>query len=201
MAINLSAYYDIETALFVKMDVKKWRADSTDAYSRRTFYFSDYYRRMIIDGDEYLPIGELLSITASRSELKATNASVTVVLTGVPNDNLSELLASDLKGSTIAIQRAIMDVNGGLKAIANNPTGRFIGKVSAYTIEDEYDAQARTATCTCALECTSYTEIMSTYVAGRRTNPSDMDKFFSGDTSFDRVPTLVGTNYNFGKTK
>ena len=35
-------------------------------------------------------------------------------------------------------------------------------------------------------------------VAGRRTNPIDQAEFYPGDQSFDRVPALAKSNFNFG---
>ncbi len=202
MAIDLSGYTDIETCLMVKLEIENYRASIGDTATPVVATFTDYYRTLVYDGDEYEPVGQLLQVSSSRSELKVSNESLTVTLSGVPNTNLQEILASDIKGSKISIWRALLDTStGDILAVTGNPAGRFFGYVNNYNISEEYEILELEGTHTIQLDCSSLKSLYSTYVAGRRTNPVDEKLFFPNDTSFDRVPSLIGSNYNFGAPK
>lgn len=200
--IDLSGYTDIETCLLVRLEIDNYRENVGDIAEPVVANFSDYYRGLVLDGEDYDPVGKLLAITPSRSELKVSRDSVSVTLSGVPNEDITEILASDIKGSKISIWRALIDsTTGEILPITGNPTGRFFGYVNNYNIEESYEILELEGTHTIQLECSSLISLYNTYVAGRRTNPVDEKLFFPNDVSFDRVPTLVGSNYNFGAPK
>ena len=48
------------------------------------------------------------------------------------------------------------------------------------------------------LTATSIIDQLNNKVSGRRTNPIDQAEFYPGDQSFDRVPALAKSNFNFG---
>jgi hypothetical protein len=89
-------------------------------------------------------------------------------------------------------------VTGTQLAIDGNPAGRFFGIVSNYTLDEEYDIEGRSSSNTIAIECASTAEFLNNKVTGRKTNPKSMKSFYSSDVSMDRVPNLVGANFNFG---
>ena len=125
-----------------------------------------------------------------------------ITISGIPNENVQEILYSDIKGSPISVYRVIFDSNtGDILAITGNPAGRFFGYVNNYSIQNEIDVIELAGTTTVSFECGSFVNLLNTFVNGRRTNPVDQKEFFPGDTSFDRVPNLVGSNYNFGAPK
>jgi hypothetical protein len=200
--VDLSGYTDIETCLLVRLEIENYRESIGDVAEPVVANFSDYYRGLVLDGEDYDPVGKLLAVTASRSELKVSRDSITVTISGVPNEDLQEILASDIKGSKISIWRALINsTTGAILSVTGNPTGRFFGYVNNYSIEENYEILELEGTHTIQLECSSFISLYGTYVAGRRTNPVDEKLFFPNDVSFDRVPTLVGSNYNFGAPK
>jgi hypothetical protein len=83
-------------------------------------------------------------------------------------------------------------------AITGNPVGRFFGLVNNYSLQEDYDVTARTSSNTIVIVCSSAVEILNNKLAGRRTNPIDQKSFYPSDLSMDRVPKLVGANYQFG---
>lgn len=202
MAINLSGYTDIETGLFVKLEIENYRTTEAGTPVAETLLFSDYYRTVDIGTDEYLPVGDLVSIGTSTSEIKASNSSINITLSGIPNSKLKEVIYSDIKGSKISVYRVVFDSTTGEKlAIDGNPVGRFFGYVNNYNIDNEQDSIELSGTSTITFDCASYIELLSNFVNGRRTNPVDQKQLYPTDTSFDRVPSLIGSNYNFGAPK
>jgi hypothetical protein len=188
MALDLSAYPSIASGLFVKMTV-----NST------VYKFSDWNATVSIAGESYTGVGSLLGISASQSELRASNGSVTVSLSGIPNTSIDEILNNNIKGSAIEIRRGIIDAaTGVLLAIAGNPVGRFFGVVTNYSVQEEYEVDARTASSTVILDCASRVEVLQNKIAGRRTNPQDQKIYFPSDLSMDRVPSLMKSIIDFG---
>jgi hypothetical protein len=199
MAINLSSYSAIETGLFVRIDVAYYKASSGATPTSEILRFSDYKATVTIDGESYVGLGGLVGISSTTSELRSSTGSLTITISGIPNTSIAEIVNSRLKGSPIKVYRVVFDPTTGTQlAITGNPAGRFFGIVSNYTLDEDYDIEARSSSNTIALECASTSEFLNNKVTGRKTNPKSMKSFYSTDLSMDRVPTLVGTNFNFG---
>jgi hypothetical protein len=152
-----------------------------------------------IDGESYVGLGKLLGVTSTVSELKGSTSTVTLTISGIPNTSINEILTSSLKGSPVKIYRVVFNpVNNVQLAIPGNPAGRFFGIVNNYTLEEDFDIENRTSTNTINIECNSVMEFLENKISGRKTNPESMKLFYPNDVSFDRVPNLVGANFNFG---
>lgn len=190
--INLENYKNVATALCVRIQVN----DST------VIRFSDYATPLTINSELYTGIGKFVSITTTNSELRSTAGQITVTITGLPNSAITDVLNMDIKGSDIKIYRVMLNpTTNEVLNIAGNPVGRFFGFVNNYTIDEEYDIVARTASMAIAFVCNSTQQFLENKVAGRKTNPRSQKSFYSTDTSMDRVPNLVGANFNFGVPK
>lgn len=200
MTINLTSYTAIESGLFVKIVCDYYKPTfATPTFTTQTFYFSDMMRDVTINGNLYTGIGRLLGITATSSELKISNQDVTVTLSAIPNTSIEEIQASRFKGSNIEIRRGFFDANtGAFLSITDNPMLRFKGIITNLSITEEYSIEDRTASNTITLACASVIDIMSSRISGRKTNPESQKYFYSTDVSMDRVPSLVGTYFDFG---
>ena len=107
---------------------------------------------------------------------------------------------ANIKGSPIKVLRVFFNATtGSVLSIAGNPSGRFFGLVNNYSLDEEYDVSTRTGINTITLSCSSLTEILENKIAGRKTNPSSFKSYYSTDLSMDRVPSLVNSNFDFGK--
>jgi hypothetical protein len=203
MTINLSSYGSVESGLFVKIVCSKYKATfATPSFSTQTFLFSDMSREVTIAGDLYTPLGKLLSITTSSSELKISGQEVSVTVSGLPDSSLEDVQASRFKGSTIEIRRAFFNpATGAFYSITDNPMLRFKGNITNLSLNEEYSVEERTSSNSITLICASVVDIMSQKVAGRKTNPDSQKFFYPTDISMDRVPSLIGTFFDFGKTK
>ena len=189
--IDFSTYPHINVGIFVKIT-------GTDF----TWLFSDYIRSVSIEGDTYVGLGRLLGVTSSSSDLKATTNDLTITVSGVPNTSLTDVLNAQVKGADIVIYRGVFNAStGALLSITGNPMKRYVGFVTNYGISEEYDNTARTAKSSIIFTCASKLEVLGNTASGRRTNPDDERALYPSDVSMDRVPTLVGSNFNFGAPK
>ena len=187
--LDLSSYTSIQTNLFVRLDIPGYQV----------LKFSDFSVPYTIDSESYTALGQLLSISDSSSELRATPQEVTVAIAGIPNANVTDIINNPVKGSNIKIYRAFFNPSTGqLLSLAGNPAQKFQGIVSNYDITDELDMGSLTGTITVTLTCTNVVELLNNKVAGRRTNTVDQKTYYPSDISMDRVYALVNSNFNFG---
>jgi len=193
---NLDSYTSVKTGLFVRLQVDEYRTSSGAAYSAQVLTFSDYDTAKTIGSDTYTPLGKLLNITPSTSELRSSSNTITVTLSGVPTNAINEIVHSKIKGAPLKIYRGYFDVGTG--AQIGDYEGRFFGSVNNYSIQEEFDVTERSAANLVLLECNSSVDLLSQKVSGRKTNPQSNNKFYPNDTSMDRVPTLKGTKFDFG---
>jgi hypothetical protein len=175
---DLNSYLSIRNNLFVKFALP----------NGQTFRISDLNDTYTLYDEVYLPTSDFLSITPTTSDLSNPQNDVTVTLNGIPDANLTSFITQKVKGTKIQIWRVIL---------ANNTTiisGRFTGFIMNYSVNEEFDIQGRTAKNTISMVCSTILAIMAKTTSGRKTNPTD----FTGETSMDRVPTLVGAYFDFG---
>lgn len=85
--------------------------------------------------------------------------------------------------------------------ITGNPAGRFFGYITNYSLDEEYDVVARQSLNTITLTCSGLGDLLTNKKAGRKTNPKSHRSFYPTDASMDRVPNLVGANFDFGVPK
>lgn len=199
MPIDLSSYRHVESGLFCRVAVDYYRTTSTAAYTSQVLRFSNYNRSVVINSETYSPLGRLLSITESSSDIRATPNELSITLSGVPTTSIPEIIYSRIKGSPVEIWRVFFDSDTGAQLnITGNPAGRFQGIVNNYSIEDTAEPSNLSGTVSITLACSSSLDTLSNKVSGRRTNPTDQKKFYPLDQSMDRVPNLENSNFNFG---
>lgn len=192
MALNLSGYSNIGTGLFVQIEVD----------GSNILRFSDYNQTITIDGNAYQGLGQFISISTSSSELKNSSSQVTISISGIPNTSISEIQNLQIKGAKVTVLRVFFDaVTGSVLSISGNPAGRFFGIVNNYSLSESFDISARSSSNTIDLICASVTELLTNKIAGRKTNPTSFKAFNPTDVSMDRVPSLVGANFDFGIPK
>lgn len=189
MSVDLSAYRSVQPALFVRLDIEGYDI----------LRFSDFNRPYILEGELYSNLGGLLNVSTSASELRATASEVSIVISGIPAGTVSEILNNNPKGSALQIKRAFFNpVTGEILPVPGNPATKFIGIVSNYAMDEDWDFRGQQSTFTISLICSSVLSVLQNKVVGRRTNPYDQEKFYPGDNSMDRVPTVSNTSFQFG---
>ena len=194
----------IQTSLLCRISVANYRVNLEDTPEPVELTFSDDYRIIEYDGYDYLPLGNFVGITTSRSEIRGSGDSVTVTISGIPDDRVREIINSDIKGSFVRVYRGLYDPLDGDPELleGTNVVGRFFGRVDTYNINEELNNLDLEGTFTINLECSSLVTVRNRFVNGRRTNPIDQ-KFLTNnqDVSFDRIPTLQQSNFVFGAPK
>lgn len=183
--IDLSSYQSIHTALFVKITV--------DTYG--DILFSNYFKEYTIGSDTYNSLGSIMGVTSPAVELSATNKQITITLSGLPTANRSIVQDYNIKGSPVTITRGFFDSTTGLLLpVTGNPAVRFKGIITNFAMQEDWDSNAQTSSNTIQFDCASNLGLFRDKRGGRRTNPSD----FPTDLSFDRIPQLSQSNFNFG---
>mgnify|MGYP003645709116 CR=1 FL=1 len=189
MSVNLSGYRAIQNALFVRLDIQGYDV----------LKFTDLGRSYTINGELYTNVGSLLSVTGTTTEIKATENELLVGISGIPTNSVAEILYNNPKGSSILVTRAFFQPQTGeLLNIGGNPAIKYKGFVSNYSMTEQWDFQTQTASHTITFNCSSVISILSKKTTGRRTNPYDEQRFFPGDVSMGRVPTISNSNFQFG---
>lgn len=185
--INLSSRTSIEIATLVKWEVPDFS----------TAYITDYNSSIVYDGNTYTNIGKLLDISSTSSELKPSPGELSVNLSGIPTNTISDLISQQIKGSDITIYRAFYNATD--HTALNVVTGTNVvllykGIVTNYSITDSVNVASQLATSTVVLTCNSIVEVLGVKTNGRRTNIAD----FPNDSNMSRVQALAESTFNFG---
>lgn len=197
---TLATYNAVQSNLFVKMTISEYRVARDNPYTSQVLTFSDSLVDRTFNGVTYKALGKLLGISQSSSDLKVTGNQVNITISGIQNEGLYSIVNSKLKTSSVEIFRAFYDPStGDLLPLAQNPVGRFIGVVSNYSLEEEWDNINKTSKNTIIFVCASQVDILNKKIAGRCTSPSSMKKYYPSDASMDRVPVLEKATFDFGK--
>jgi hypothetical protein len=177
---------------------------NTSAYT-----IANTYNPIVYDGNTYLGLGHFLGMNEIQDDLRATNNSLQLSLSGIPKDPgeaglgdyssfVSLILGSNIKGSKVQIYRAFFDTN--TRALLTGSVSlRFSGYVSNYTITDSTDVNDRSDNYTCVIQMSSVHAILERKITGRRTNSTDQKQLYPTDISMDRVIAISRTSFDFGK--
>jgi hypothetical protein len=199
---NLSSYSSVQSNLFVRIQVDEYSQTPGGPYTAEVLRFSDAITTYTVDSESYTPLGSLMAITASASELRVSSGELTITLSGIPDTSIAEIVNSKLKGAPVRVYRLFSDATTGTAlSIDGNPSGRFRGFVNNYAINEEWDNLTRVATNTLVLSCASAVDVLNRKISGRKTNPESQKRFYPTDLSMDRVPNLENATFNFGAPK
>ena len=71
MSINLTGYTNLRAATFVRIDIDQYRTTSSGSYSTQILRFSDHNATLSIDSESYVPLGRLMGVSSTTSELRS----------------------------------------------------------------------------------------------------------------------------------
>jgi hypothetical protein len=197
--LALSTYKSIHSNLFVRIEVEYYKATAVASPTSTVLRFSDRHIPYTINGESYVGLGNLMSISNASSELRVSSGELQITLSGIPNSSIYEIVNSRIKGCPVKVYRALFNpTTGAALAITGNPLGRYQGYINNYTLNEEYDTETRTSTNTLVLTCASSIDYLNNKITGRKTNPTSEKQFFPSDVSMDRVPALKNSEFNFG---
>ncbi len=179
----------IKSAEFVKITVYN---DFTDPTDTTVYTFSSAYKEETIDGSVYLPLGGLLQVGAQNRDLRVTAGDTIISLSGIGSDNIFLVLGTKIRGSEVQVYRGFYDAQG----ILGNTYNRFRGIITSYGITEDRNEQDDNFTV--AVAASSYVNVLSNRIAGRKTNEESWKVFNPTDTSMDQVYSISGVNFDFG---
>lgn len=122
------------------------------------YYLSDYYRKLILSGNEYSPAGHLLGFSGIEEVARMENNQVTISLSAVDQTYISLFLSNEYIDRPIKIYRVWIDSNGD---IVNNKETLFDGRIDQPVIQSD----PNNSTSTVSLQCSSH------WIDFERTNP------------------------------
>lgn len=194
-ALDLSSYSKIQQALFIRMEVPTY---GVLRFSNHGVAFN--ITEIDAVSYQYLPLGILLGVSEFNNELQTSNSEITISLSAIDQAFVAAMMDYALKGSRVTIRRAFFNSDTGVALnIAGNPSVRFTGFISNYSFTDDFNQFSNESTTTVTISCSSIVKILEQKIAGQRTNDSDRKYFYPNDTGFDRVATIVTSNFDFGK--
>lgn len=199
----LSDYKHVRTALFVKIEIAEYLQFPLGNLAPETLLFSDHSSDFTLGGLTYTALGNLVGVSSSVGEISASDSSLTITLSGIPDSSINAVVKSNFLGSPVTIERGFFAQSGELidEASTPNPIGRFTGFINNVGLEESWDVDDRLSTNTIVIECSSTVALMAQKTSGRKTNSTSMKRHYPNDTSFDRVGAIANADTNFGGAK
>ena len=166
-----------------------------------TYYISNAYAPISYAGNTYTQLGNFMGMSEIQDDLKVTNNQISLQLTGIPTDDgspsyMSIALNSNLKGSKVKIRRAFFNAGNYDPAQVYL---RFDGYVSNFSLSENWDQDNKMSSNTIGIQCSNIHAIMEKKYSGRRTNDTDEQFWYPGDTGMSYVKALADTQFDFGK--
>ena len=161
------------------------------------YYISSAYDTITYNSNDYTQLGSFLQLGQVQEDIKATNGDISITLSGVTDTYLDEVLTAPVKGGEVTVYRAFF--NDDYTVDSANVFQRFKGIITNFGIEENVDVLEGDITHIVQVACSSINTILENKISGQRTAPADRNKFFPGDGTFNRVPDLMGVNFDFGR--
>ena len=148
----------------------------------------------IIDGQNYTPLGGLLSVGVQQRDIRVTSADTSISLSSINGDNIFAVLGTKIRGSELLILRGFYDEN----YVLQNVYQRFSGIVTSYNISEDLQDSTNDDTFTVTINASSFKTVLQNRIAGRKTNGQSWKEFNPTDTSMDQVYSIAGRTFDFG---
>ena len=163
------------------------------------YYLSSNWKPVTVDSNNYQELGAFLSVSSIDDNLKYNANDLSLTLSGIPSGEnyLSQILSEPVKGGNVILQRAFVDTS--TMALTGNTYTRFKGVITNFKIDEEVNILNKQMDFAVTVTLASQLTVLSEKITGQRTNPEDRKRLFPSDRSFDRVPILFNTAFDFGK--
>jgi hypothetical protein len=152
-----------------------------------------------VSGITFSNLGALLNVSDVQRDIKATSDDMTISFTGIDPASVAIILSNEIKGSLVEVWRGFFDSNN---QIITTPTTQFFkryqGIVNSVSITEDFNSEMRTRIATCSVSCSSMRRILENRLSGVKTNKSNWQFIYSGDTSMNRVAEISNTYFDFG---
>lgn len=178
-------------AEFVKLTIFN---DVANTANTTIYTFSSAYNDQVIDGQNYTPLGGLLSVGVQQRDIRVTSADTSISLSSINGDNIFAVLGTKIRGSELLILRGFYDDN----YVLQNVYQRFSGIVTSYNISEDLQDATNDDTFTVTINASSFKSVLENRIAGRKTNGQSWKEFNPTDTSMDQVYSIAGRTFDFG---
>ncbi len=164
-----------------------------------TYYISSNWKPVTVDGNNYSELGAFLSVSNIDDNLKYNANDLALTLSGIPSgqDYLRQILDNPVKGGNVTLKRAFVDSS--TMELKSGVYTRFKGVITNYKIDEQVNILSKQMDYAVTVTLASQLTVLSEKITGQRTNPEDRKRLFPADKSFDRVPILFNTAFDFGK--
>jgi uncharacterized membrane protein YgcG len=164
-----------------------------------TYYLSGAYKPLTYNSNTYTELGSFIGVSEMPEDIKTTNGDISISLSGIPSEQnyMNLILTTKIKGGEVIIRRAFFNEDYSLDSA--NVFQRYRGVITNFAVSEDTAILEGKNTNTVTVSCASINTVLDQKVAGQRSNPTDREKFFPGDGTFDRVPDLHRVSFDFGK--
>jgi len=168
-----------------------------------TYYISNLYAPITYNGNSYTQLGHFLGITELQDDLRPSNNQITLSLSGIPPDDgspnyMNIVLNSNVKGSRVQVFRVFFDITTNA-VLTNAVYQRFNGYISNYALNENWDEDNKLVSNSISIQCSSVHAILERKYSGRRTNDTDQEFWYPGDTGMFNVKNLASATFDFGR--
>ena len=140
-------------------------------------YITDFARDITHDSKTYLSAQGLLGISGVQEDSNNSIYSVEVSLTGVPDDFVSLFLDFDYIDRPLRLRKVFLDDCGN---VLGNSRLIFDGRIDKPVIKHEFDRRTASMAVSASSHWVDFEE-----TNGRKTNDSEQQSIFSGDSCFE----------------
>ncbi len=191
MSTTITSLQDdnISHALFIDLQI-----------GANVYYFSNGYKTVTIDSNDYTELGSFLSIDDFTDDIRSTEGDVSLSLSGIPSDNdyITEITNANFKGGNVTIRRGFYNIANG-QIQTDQVFTRYQGVITNYKVTDNANRLSNEQTSTITVICSNLDTMLKNKISGQRTNPEERKRILGlNDRIFDRVPDLYNTTFDFG---
>jgi len=163
------------------------------------YYLSSNWKPVTVDSNNYTELGAFLSVSNIDDNLKYNANDLSLTLSGIPSGQnyLQEILENPVKGGNVVLKRAFVDTS--TYELTGNIYTRFKGVITNYKIDEQVNVLSKQMDYAVTVTLASQLTVLSNKISGQRTNPEDRKRLFPADRSFNRIPILYNTSFDFGK--
>ena len=164
------------------------------------YYLSSNYKTITHDSNDYTELGALLNVSEVIDDLKHSESDIQISLTGIPGEAnyLQTVLNYPIKGGNVTLKRGFIN-SSNLDLIAGQVYTRYKGVITNFTINEEFNPLSKTNDYAVTIIVSGLVSVLSNKITGQKTNPTDRKRLYPADKSFDRIPILYNTTFDFGK--
>lgn len=164
------------------------------------YYISSNYKAITYNSNDYTELGAFLNITELRDELRHSEGDITITLGGIPSeaDYLQTVMTEPVKGGNVTVYRGFVDATT-QELIAGQVYTRFKGTITNFVIDEQLNFLTHQNDYSVSVTVAGITSVLKNLLRGQKTNPDERKRLYPADRSFNRIPILYNTTFDFGK--